>query len=84
MVGSYTIQPTAALSVCEGGIKNTGGWIGPDKLPSIRWNCRAQQLFRIPYWEFEDGSIVTANDRAWMNTQYCAMWLEVMVKGYMD
>jgi len=80
--GFEVIASEQMTSLKAGGVERI--WERTLVMPARKGQTPAPQLFRIPYWEFEDGSVVTANDKAWMKTQYCAMWLEVVVKGYMD
>lgn len=36
-------------------------------------------LFKIPYARLADGTIITANERAWMTQAFCCMWIDLVV-----
>ena len=38
-----------------------------------------ERKFKIPYAKMPDGTIVTANHKAWMNTAFAVMWIDLVM-----
>ena len=80
------ISHSAAMKVSAAMI-DEGGTMEPPKL--LQW-CKTIRVSRkgtvileryvIPYAVLPDGTIITANYKAWMNTAYAVMWIELVLK----